>query len=255
MKQEEQDPFQNNIYIDKNALEIGAINFGTKAFLEGQEYINRKEWLQTLKKYFCVTNVYVLQKILLVLFPFKHRSWKRINETSQTSLDNEIPMTSIPVADINAPDLYVPFVSLVTFILLQGFTAGISGRFHPDVLGITGTYSVMALIILVLFVKIVCYLYGFGSETSSWDILSVLGYNFVNLCLVSIFSLIFGTIMKNFVRIYTSFSMAFFIVRSLFHTILPPESQWIVSQSREKKLYFLFGVVFVQLILSFFLTK
>ncbi len=60
-----------------------------------------------LKAYFNVTNLYVLQKLMLLSFPFRHKSWQRL--TSQQYTDGQTVETFAPPRDdINAPDLYIP---------------------------------------------------------------------------------------------------------------------------------------------------
>eukprot|EP00917_Polyrhabdina_sp_WS-2016_P016633 GHVP01035945.1.p1 GENE.GHVP01035945.1~~GHVP01035945.1.p1 ORF type:complete len:298 (+),score=13.19 GHVP01035945.1:297-1190(+) len=201
-----------------------------------------------LKRYFDISQSYVLNKILIILFPFKHKNWKRYNESS-LGMSNSVPST-----DINAPDLYIPIVSLISFILLRGYSVGLKGQFHPDILGITGLYSIITIFIMVIIVKIISYSFGVGNEVSIIDVGSVLGYNFVNISLVSIISMFCNNTIKNIVRIYVFISMSFFIVRYILNVILPHEFQQIIGQSRRKKLNFLLGIVMFQLLFSFLLT-
>ncbi|OIR58131.1 MAG: COPII-coated vesicle component Hrf1/Yif1 [Amphiamblys sp. WSBS2006] len=241
----EPDPLQNTININP----LNPLN----NLLSGTEYINRTTtWMNRLRVYFDVTNKYLLWKTVLILFPFRHKTWKRRNEEQS---DLETPFVhSTPANDINAPDLYIPLVSLTAFVLLKGLLVGIGGAFHTDTLGLAGSYSVLTLAALVIFVKVSCYVFGFGAETSVLNIAAVLGYNFVNICLVTVSAMLFGTRLKTLARGYIFVSMSFFIIRSLLHS-LSPESRKILSQSRKKKLNFLLAIVLVQLVFSFLLTR
>lgn len=58
------------------AAQMG-LQLGTQALSAGQEYVNKNldRWVSrdTLKSYFQVSNSYVLSKLFLLLFPFKHQ--------------------------------------------------------------------------------------------------------------------------------------------------------------------------------------
>lgn len=60
--------------------------------------------LQLIKTSFDVTNSYVLRKIRLVLFPWRHKPWARTRRSGDAGSDGWQP----PREDINAPDLYIP---------------------------------------------------------------------------------------------------------------------------------------------------
>lgn len=55
--------------------------------------------MSALKHYFNVSNSYVVSKLYIVLFPWRHRPWSR---TQQDSF--YLP----PREDINSPDMYIP---------------------------------------------------------------------------------------------------------------------------------------------------
>jgi hypothetical protein len=38
-----------------------------------------------------------------------------------------------PVVDINSPDLYIPLMASVTYVLAMGLLNGIGMKFHPEV--------------------------------------------------------------------------------------------------------------------------
>lgn len=84
---------------------------------------------QRLKAYFNVTNSYVLQKTLLILFPFRHKSWHRT--LMNTAVDGKAQQEtySPPRDDINAPDLYVPAMAFVTYMIIIGVHAGVRSQY------------------------------------------------------------------------------------------------------------------------------
>lgn len=75
-----------------------------------QEYVeqNLLRFINTrsLKPYFNVSTSYVLRKLQLLVFPWRHKPWSRQlrrNEVSGTTEGYKPPRE-----DINAPDLYIP---------------------------------------------------------------------------------------------------------------------------------------------------
>jgi hypothetical protein len=64
--------------------------------------------LSALKHHFNVSNSYVIRKLQLVVFPWKHRSWTRkilrAADAGQSGVAAWVP----PREDINSPDLYIP---------------------------------------------------------------------------------------------------------------------------------------------------
>eukprot|EP01029_Cantina_marsupialis_P030003 TRINITY_DN790_c0_g1_i1.p1 TRINITY_DN790_c0_g1~~TRINITY_DN790_c0_g1_i1.p1 ORF type:complete len:145 (+),score=37.95 TRINITY_DN790_c0_g1_i1:93-527(+) len=76
----------------------------------------------SLRPYFNVNNVYVMKKLKMLLFPFTHQDWKR---TSLPSTDGNTEEYEAPINDIAAPDLYLPTMAFMSFVLLIGFVAGI----------------------------------------------------------------------------------------------------------------------------------
>ncbi|CAG8453249.1 803_t:CDS:2 [Diversispora eburnea] len=101
------------------------MQFGRTAMMAGSEYmeknINRYVSFPALKFYFKVNNSYVANKIRLILFPWKHR-WNRLVKRSEQS--GQMEGFKPPRDDINSPDLYIPAMALVTYVLLTGIVAG-----------------------------------------------------------------------------------------------------------------------------------
>ena len=62
--------------------------------------------VSVLKYYFQVSNYYVLYKIGLVLFPWRHKSWTRKLQRSEITGASDSYATARD--DINAPDMYIP---------------------------------------------------------------------------------------------------------------------------------------------------
>ena len=78
-----------------------------------QEYVSQNvlRFLNTrsLKPYFNVSSSYVLGKLRLLVFPWRHKPWSRQMRRNEVSGAMEYKP---PREDINAPDLYIPGTSL-----------------------------------------------------------------------------------------------------------------------------------------------
>lgn len=67
-------------------------------------YIN----VTALKHYFNVTNGYVLNKLGLVLFPWRHKPWSRMGGQRTGAGGQGETYFLPPRDDINSPDMYIP---------------------------------------------------------------------------------------------------------------------------------------------------
>lgn len=141
-----------------------------------------------VKTCFSVTNSYVLRKLRLVLFPWRHRPWTRqIRRAAESGGQDQYQP---PRDDINAPDLYIPSgwdvvvltaaMALVTWVLLAALASGLQSRFKPDVLG----YS-LSKAFGVMFFEFAAIQLGFyfldvrGGGASIVEMLGYSGYKFV----------------------------------------------------------------------------
>ncbi|XP_067604356.1 protein YIF1A isoform X3 [Pseudorca crassidens] len=93
-----------------------------------------------LKYFFAVDTAYVAKKLGLLVFPYTHQNWE-----VQYSRDVPLP----PRQDLNAPDLYIPTMAFITYVLLAGMALGIQKRMILSVLtgllfGSDGYYVALA---------------------------------------------------------------------------------------------------------------
>ena len=69
-----------------------------------------------LKHHFNVSNSYVLSKLRILLFPWRHKPWSR----NVRRLENGQSEWAPPREDLNSPDLYIPrqcyFISLLPLL-------------------------------------------------------------------------------------------------------------------------------------------
>ncbi|KAG9150294.1 hypothetical protein Leryth_017604 [Lithospermum erythrorhizon] len=119
-------PFGNAFYSAGPGLIKGGFSaYGEKILGSSSEYVqsNISRWFSDPQYYFQVNDQYVRNKLKLVIFPFFQRGhWTRITEPVGGRLSYKPP-----IYDINAPDLYIPFMAFGTYVVLAGSSLGLNG--------------------------------------------------------------------------------------------------------------------------------
>ncbi|KAK4548169.1 hypothetical protein LTR36_010038 [Oleoguttula mirabilis] len=236
------------------------LQMGQSAMKVGQEYveqnINRFVNVSALKHYFNVTNRYVLTKLLIVLFPWRHRPWSR--QQSRMDPSGKGAEFLPPREDVNSPDMYIPLMAFVTYVLLSTLIAGLNGKFEPQLLGITFSNASIIIILELVFLWLGRYLLNINSESQIYDLVAYSGYKFVGVIVTIALAAIFnrgqgtGGWVGWTVFAYTFNANAFFLLRSLKYVLLPsdnspgnPTMQTIARSQRTTRTYFLFGYSYV----------
>jgi len=143
---------------------------------QGTSQVNRYVNVSALKHYFNVTNSYVINKLFLVVFPWRHKPWSRKQTVGPTGQEGwYLP----PRDDINSPDMYIPVMSLVTYILLSTLVAGLRGQFQPELLGYTASKALGVVLLEILGLKLGCYFLSISNESQLLDLVAYSGYKFV----------------------------------------------------------------------------
>ncbi|GHJ88826.1 hypothetical protein NliqN6_5228 [Naganishia liquefaciens] len=248
------------------------MQFGKSAVAAGQDYVEKNFSrflpLPLLKTSFSVTNSYVLHKLRLILFPWRHRPWSRLAvRTSRASGPDGVAVAGQdgwmpPRDDINAPDLYIPTMALVTYVLLSGLASGLQNRFHPEVLGYTFSKALGVVLTEFTIIKLGCYLLDVrGTGASGVELIGYGGYKFVGIIVTVIASFLnWGKIFYFSVFFYTFCANAFFLLRSLKYVLLPDSSNsssvaTISHSSRSKRVQFLFVIAMAQFLFMGLLAR
>ncbi|XP_030527837.1 protein YIF1B isoform X4 [Rhodamnia argentea] len=87
-----------------------------------------------------------------------------------------------PIYDINAPDLYIPFMAFGTYVILAGLLLGLQGRFSPDAVQWLFVKGLLGWSLQVMLLKVTLLSLG-GVEPPLLDIVAYAGYTFAGLCL------------------------------------------------------------------------
>ncbi|BGP19637.1 hypothetical protein JCM10213_000094 [Rhodosporidiobolus nylandii] len=203
------------------------MHLSQQALSAGQAYLDKNVVrllpLAHLKHSFNVSNSYVVKKLRLVLWPWRHRPWSRsvVRNESTGVAEGWKP----PREDINCPDLYIPVMALVTYVLLAAVIAGTSGTFDPRILGQTASKAFGLLVLEFVCIKLGCYLLGIGEEGTVVDMFAYEGYKFVGV-IVTLLGGLVGLSGWSFwlVFVYVVLANFFFQLRSLRHLVLPDPS-------------------------------
>lgn len=181
------------------------------------EQVKKYVSMGALRHYFNVTTSYVLRKLLLVLFPWRHKPWSRQQRPSSTGQDTSYSFLP-PREDVNSPDMYIPVMAFVTYILLSTLLAGFRGAFHPEVMGSTFAYAIFVVGMEIMILKLGTYILSITNESQLLDLVAYSGYKFVGVIVTLVVSETFnlgqgtGGWLGWGVFLYTFLANAFFLV-------------------------------------------
>ncbi|KRG02220.1 protein YIF1B-A isoform X1 [Drosophila mojavensis] len=244
-----------------------AMQYGQRLADQGKQLVENQfeKWVPVakLKYYFAVDNAYVGRKLRLLFFPYIHKDWS-------LKYDQEHPVQ--PRYDINAPDLYLPTMGYITYVIVAGLLLGMQNRFSPEQLGIQASSAMAYSIFELVIYSISLYVMNVKTSLKTLDLLAFTGYKYVNIVVCLLMSTLFFRSGYYIALAYTSFSFGFFLLRTLRTKLLQDNSptassgainydpygnpqQFDYSGGRKRKLYFLFLVVAGQILFAFLLSK
>jgi len=123
-----------------------------------------------------------------------------------------------PRDDLNSPDMYIPIMSLITYILLSTVLAGMRGSFQPELLGQITTTAVSIVLVEILILKLAMYILSINNDSQLLDLMAYSGYKFVGVIVTLFVAEVFtrGGGTNNWVGwvifVYTWYANAFFLV-------------------------------------------
>ncbi|EJW02812.1 hypothetical protein EDEG_02808 [Edhazardia aedis USNM 41457] len=249
------------------------IEIGHGALNIGKEYVNKgfqKVKLSTLNPYFNVSNKYILNKLLLIVYPFNNKHWHQYSEYPESvyynSEDPKYSNYSLQQSNFSNdcknktdPDLYIPLMSLFTYILLMCTNFGLQQKFTPEFITKTFIRCLSYEIIQAILVSLISYFMEI-LEISILDFLSFSGYKFVIILILQIIKQFFGAsfgfkngkifkLFKILCNGYFYSAFFFFLSRSLKAKIAIKG-----RVDRRKVIYFLFITVFMEMLVVFLLA-
>ncbi|KAF9443438.1 protein transporter yif1 [Macrolepiota fuliginosa MF-IS2] len=242
------------------------MQLGHSAVAAGQEYMQRNFGTlfpsTNLKYHFNVSNSYVMHKLRLILFPWTHKPWAR--KVKRT--DNGQSEWQTPREDINSPDLYIPVMSIVTYILLTAINKGLEKNFNPKILGESASRALAVVLLDFIFVKLGCYFLNIQGSSQVVDLIAYGGYKFVGVIMtITAGFLNFSGPLWSLVFIYSFLANAFFLLRSLRSVVLPDPSisistnpnptATVTPAQRRRRITFLFFEAVLQIIYMAILVR
>lgn len=148
---------------------------GSENFNQFQETMQRATGGNNVSHYFQVSNSYVFQKLKVMLVPMLHHQWQRIPDVNNSFQP--------PRNDINSPDMYIPFMGLVTYILAWNLQQGLLGSFDPENLSfkLSSTLAYFVLDLAILKLGLYLLVPVNSKATSLVELTCYVGYKFVPL--------------------------------------------------------------------------
>ncbi|KAH6870621.1 YIF1-domain-containing protein [Alternaria rosae] len=217
-------------FINDPTAQLG-FQMGKSAVDAGQHYmeqnLGRLVSVSALKHYFNVTNSYVLNKLRIILFPWWHRPWSRQRQHTADPSASAALLYQPPREDVNSPDMYIPTMALVTYILLSTLFAGLRGAFNPELLGKTATVAIAVTLLEILIIRTGTFLLAISSSSQLLDLVAYSGYKFVHVIVSLLITNLanwigFSSSWVGWVIFLYCFSAnSFFLLRSLKYVLLP----------------------------------
>ena len=163
------------------------LQFGSKMLDEGKGRLSAIETSE-LRRRFAVTHEYVLNKLRLIAFPFRHKFERAggsddFGDESGSLGGLRGAPASDPASDVLAPELYLPLMALITYVVLSAFGRGLSATagLAPGDLATTITASSLLLLLEALAIKL-WRMFTSLPPPSFLDTLAQFGYFFVSVC-------------------------------------------------------------------------
>nr|CAG4643406.1 EOG090X0ATU [Ilyocryptus agilis] len=253
-QQQQQQPFNmptqflQNPAVANMALQYGQTVLGQTKDRIDQE-LNKYVSASRVKYYFSVDTVYVMKKLALVLFPFTHKDWS-------VKYNPEEPVQ--PRFEVNAPDLYIPTMAFVTYVLMGGVSLGLQERFSPEVLGMQSSTALVWAVLEVLAIWITLYVMSIQTKLTTFDILAFSSYKYVGMIAAIVASFVAPSAYHP-ALIYVSIAVMFFLIRSLKVQVLPEASQNTfvtnTGEGSKRRTYLLLFMAGMQPFMMWWLTR
>jgi len=227
-----------------------AMQYGQQLAGQGQDIVQKKveKYMSAskLKYYFAVDTSYVGKKLGLLVFPFTHSDWS-------IHYNQDEPVA--PRYEVNAPDLYIPVMAFVTYILVAGMVLGTQDRFTPEQLGTQASTALVWIIIELVALTLSLYILNLNTQLKYLDILAYSGYKFVGMTLGLLTGLAFGASAYYCVLLWFCISLVFFLMRTLRVQVLPHQDADGFTRGGKRSLYLIMAVSLAQPLLMWWLTS
>ncbi|XP_027901614.1 protein YIF1B isoform X2 [Xiphophorus couchianus] len=229
-----------------------AMAYGSSLASQGREMVDKNLDrfipISKLKYYFAVDTVYVGKKLGILVFPYMHENW-------EVSYQQDIPVA--PRFDVNAPDLYIPTMGFITYILVAGLALGTQNRFSPELLGVQASSALVWLIMEVLAVLLSLYLITVNTDLTTIDLLAFSGYKYVGMILGVVAGLLFGKLAYYLSLLWCCAAIFVFMIRTLRLKLLSEaaaEGKLVRGARNQLRMYLTMSIAAAQPVFMYWLT-
>lgn len=143
------------------------------------------------RRYFNVTHGYVARKALWQLVPMTNPKKKALDGEILSEKDWTSRTYDGLEVEIEEPDMYIPVMGFVTYVVLCAMLRGLQDEFTPDVLSATISFALILLVLEVTVAKATLYMGG-AVQAPVMDIAALLGYKYLYLSIQIILGFILG---------------------------------------------------------------
>lgn len=172
-------------------------------------------WIdRNLRPFFAVDDSYVMKKLSILLFPFAHRQWFYSPDEQYSG----------PKFNVNAPDLYIPLMAFITYVLGAGYMLGLKDKFSPEQLGYLSSSALVCLSTEVCLLVIIFHFCNVRCWFNFIHYIAFCSYKFVPIVLSMLISLLFKTTGYYITIVYSTLALGYYMIRS-FHVAIEAGSQ------------------------------
>lgn len=139
---------------------------------------------------------------MLIFVPFLHSNWT-IRYNSEAVLPKDEP---------NLPDLYIPSMAFITYVLLSGYILGLQNSFAPEKLSMYAGSALAWLFLEVIIIQLGKYFLNINSMLGFFHLIAFGGYKFVSIVSIMLASIAFGSTGYYALFVYNIFSLGYFLV-------------------------------------------
>ncbi|XP_073081858.1 protein YIF1B isoform X3 [Manis javanica] len=182
---------------------------------------------------------------------------KELVDKNDWEVQYQQDMPVAPRFDVNAPDLYIPAMAFITYILVAGLALGTQDRFSPDLLGLQASSALAWLTLEVLAILLSLYLVTVNTDLTTIDLVAFLGYKYVGMIGGVLMGLLFGKIGYYLVLGWCCVSIFVFMIRTLRLKILAEavaEGIPVRGARNQLRMYLTMAVAAAQPLLMYWLT-
>jgi hypothetical protein len=83
-----------------------------------------------------------------------------------------------PKLDVNAPDMYIPIMAFVTYLLIVGVSLGMQKKFTPEVLGLQASSALGWFIFEIFLIFLSLQILSIKSALKTFDVMAFCGYKY-----------------------------------------------------------------------------